>query len=204
MGSPEFDLRVDYQATSADFWRIVDEHAPVILLTTSRGGKIGWEIEAIEGGHGLNNPGDPAMDWASDKHGDDQFPTEATIEARSWEAITSYRQGKTLPSRLPIDAIMAATTALGLTNVAIDDGGTSGNFPVGLPRPARALLRPSGAPQRGRGAYPCRPGAAGRRRERAARGDAGRSAARAPSGERRVPVSAGLRRLAVRGRRRAS
>jgi hypothetical protein len=132
VGSPEFDLRVDYQATSADFWRIVDEHAPVILLTTSRGGKIGWEIEAIEGGHGLNNPGDPAMDWASDKHGDEQFPTEATIEARSWEAITTYRQGKTLPSRLPIDAIMAATTALGLTNVAIDDGGTSGNFLSGF------------------------------------------------------------------------
>ena len=59
VGSPDFDLRVDYQATSADFWRIVDEQQPRILLTTSRGGEIGWEIEALEGGHGLENPGGP-------------------------------------------------------------------------------------------------------------------------------------------------
>jgi len=131
VGSPAYDLRVDYQATSADFWRIVDTHQPVILLTTSRGGKIGWEIEAIEGGHGSNNPGDPAMDWASDKHGADQFPTEATIEARSWAAISTYRQGQTLPSQLPVDAIFTATAALGVTNVAIDDG-TSGNFLSGF------------------------------------------------------------------------
>ena len=131
VGSPDFDLRVDYQATSSDFWRIVDEHQPVILVTTSRGGQIGWEIEALEGGHGLNNPGDPSLDWASDKHGADQRPTQATIEPRSWDAITTYRQGNTLPSQLPLDAIFAATDALGVTSVAIDQG-TSGNFLSGF------------------------------------------------------------------------
>lgn len=131
VGSPDFDLRVDYQATSKDFWRIVDELQPVILVTTSRGGKIGWELEAIDGGHGADNPGGPAMDWASDQHGAEQFPTKATIEARSWDAISMYRQGKTLPSQLPLDEIFAATDALGLTSVVIDQE-TGGNFLSGF------------------------------------------------------------------------
>lgn len=131
VGSPDFDLRVDYQATSSDFWRIVDTYQPSILVTTSRGGEIGWELEGIEGGHGVNNPGDASMDWASDKYGADQFPTEATIEARSWDAITTWRQGVTLPSQLPLDEIFAATSALGVTDVVIDQG-TGGNFLSGF------------------------------------------------------------------------
>ncbi len=130
VGSPDFDLQVDYQATSSDFWRIVDEVKPVILVTTSRGGEIGWEIEALEGGHGGQTM-DPAMDWASDKYGADQFPTMATIEARSWDAISTYRGGNTLPSQLPLDAILAATSSLGLTDVVIDQE-TSGNFLSGF------------------------------------------------------------------------
>lgn len=66
VGSPDFDLQVDYQATSADFWRIVDTHAPRLLITTSRGGQIGWEIEALEGGHGDDNPDGPAADWIAE------------------------------------------------------------------------------------------------------------------------------------------
>jgi hypothetical protein len=132
VGSPRYDLRVDYQATTADFWRIVDEHQPVIIVTTSRGGDIGWEIEAIDGGHGRGNPGGPEFDWSSDQHGPDQFPTEATIEPRSWDAISTYRQGNTLPTRQPVDAIVEATTALGLTNVVVDQTGTSGNFLSGF------------------------------------------------------------------------
>lgn len=131
VGSPDFDLRVDYQATSSDFWRIVDEHQPVILVTTSRGGQIGWEIEALEGGHGMNNPGDPSLDWSSDKYGADQFPTQPTIEPRSWDAITTYRQGNTLPSQLPLDDIFAATDSLGVTSVMIMQD-TSGNFLSGF------------------------------------------------------------------------
>jgi hypothetical protein len=132
VGSPRHDLRVDYQATSADFWRIVDTYRPVILVTTSRGGGIGWEVEAIEGGHGLGNPGSPAFDWASDQHGAQTHPTEASIEPASWAAISTYRQGNTLPTRLPVAAIVEATSALGLTTVAIDETGTSGNFLSGF------------------------------------------------------------------------
>jgi hypothetical protein len=132
VGSPDFDLRVDYQATSADFWRIVDEHQPAILLTTSRGGEIGWEIEAVDGGHGIRNAGDPSLDWASDAHDVDQFPTQDSIEPRSWAAISTYRQGTTLPTQLPVQAIVDATTPLGLTNVVVDVDGTSGNFLSGF------------------------------------------------------------------------
>jgi hypothetical protein len=131
VGSPAFDLRVDYQATSADFWRIVDEQQPVIVVTTSRGGAIGWEVEAFEGGHGLENAGDPSLDWTSDGHGLDTHPTQATIDARSWDAIFTHRQGARLPTALPVQAIVDATTALALTDVVVDDG-TSGNFLSGF------------------------------------------------------------------------
>ncbi|MBL9107260.1 MAG: hypothetical protein JNL82_40595 [Myxococcales bacterium] len=131
VGSPDFDLRVDYQATTADFWRIVDEYQPILLVTTSRGGEIGWEVEALEGGHGMMNMGDPSKDWASDKSGQVQLPTMDTVEPRTWDAISMYRKGMTLPSQLPMDAIVDAAAALGLTSVQIDQG-TSGNFLSGF------------------------------------------------------------------------
>lgn len=132
VGSEDFDLQVDYQATSEDFWRIVDELQPVILITSSRGGGIGWEIEAIEGGHGMGNPGDPSMDWSSDQYGADTQPTMATIDARSWDAISTYRQGNTLPSQLPTGEIFDATFVLGIASVEIDQTGTSGNYLSGF------------------------------------------------------------------------
>jgi len=55
----------------------------------------------------------------------------ATIEARSWDAISTYRDGNTLPSQLPLDEIFAATSSLGLTDVVIDQE-TSGNFLSGF------------------------------------------------------------------------
>lgn len=131
VGSPESDLRVDYQDTSEDFWRIVDTYQPVILITTSRGGNIGWEIEAIEGGHGDDNDGDPSMDWVSDGWAPDFFPTESTVDERSWEAVTEVRQNVTLGSQLPMEEIETATNALGLTSVQINYG-TSGNFLSGF------------------------------------------------------------------------
>lgn len=132
VGSPAFDLRVDYQATSADFWRIVEAYSPVLLVTTSRGGGIGWEIEAIEGGHGNDRSNDPASDWSSDRHGEVQLPTRETIDPRSWDAISTFRVGDTLPTKLPAAAIRDAAAALGRTSVEIDDTGTSGNFLSGF------------------------------------------------------------------------
>ena len=68
VGSAESDLRVDFQDTSKDFWHIMDTYRPQILITTSRGGQIGWEIEAVEGGHqGAGNKINPALDWKSDQ-----------------------------------------------------------------------------------------------------------------------------------------
>lgn len=131
VGSPDFDLRVDYQATSADFWRIVDTWRPAIIITTSRGGDIGWEVEAIEGGHGTDNAGDPSRDWSSDQHGAETFPTQRTIDPRSWDAISTHRQGATVDTGLPVAAIVDATSALGITDVVVDPN-TSGDFLSGF------------------------------------------------------------------------
>lgn len=133
VGSADSDLRVDYQDTSADFWQIMDTYQPSILITTSRGGGIGWEVEAVEGGHGLNNnSGDPSLDWISDRFGADVQPTQASIDPRSWDAISQYRRGNTLPSQLPMNEIVIATSALGLTSVQIDQSGTSGSYLSGF------------------------------------------------------------------------
>jgi hypothetical protein len=129
IGSADSDFRVDYQDTSADFWRIVDAHRPLMLITTSRGGSIGWEVEAVEGGHG--GSGDPSGDWSSDHRPPQTLPTRDSIDPRSWDAISTFRGGRQLPSQLPIEAIADAATALDLTSVAIDHG-TSGNYLSGF------------------------------------------------------------------------
>lgn len=122
------DLTVDYQDTSHDFWRIAEHYLPVALITTSRGGDIGWELELIEGGHG--GGADPSQDWISDR-ADVAHPTRATVDARSWTAIETYRAGKTLASTLPLEQILENTTGLNLTDVAIDTA-TSGNYLSGF------------------------------------------------------------------------
>lgn len=130
VGSETSDLQVDYQDTSADFWAIVDELQPHIVITNSRGGAIGWEVEAVEGGHGGGGP-DPAQDWISDGYGAQTLPTQDTVDPRSWAAMTTYRD-ETAPSSLPLRAIEAAANALGVTSVDIDTTGTSGNYLSGF------------------------------------------------------------------------
>jgi hypothetical protein len=130
VGSADSDLQVDYQDTSADFWRIVDAYEPAILITTSRGGQIGWELEAVEGGHD-GGTRDPAQDWSSDGYGPELRPTQASVDPRSWAGMSAYRQGSQLPSQLPLEAIREAALGLNLTSVEIDLG-TSGNFLSGF------------------------------------------------------------------------
>ncbi len=49
IGQGEGDLEVDYQDTSADFWRIVEEVRPVAIITFSRGfNDNSWEIEKLQ------------------------------------------------------------------------------------------------------------------------------------------------------------
>ena len=55
-----------------------------------------------------------------------------SIDPRSWQAISTYRLGRQLRSTLPVDAIFSATSALDLTEVAIDRSDTSGNYLSGF------------------------------------------------------------------------
>lgn len=130
IGSPESDFRVDYQDTSADFWAVMDLLDPVGVITFSwGGGDDRWEIERVEGGHsgGSTAP----FDWIEDGNGE-WYPTQDSIDSRSWDAISTYRNGNQLQSQLPIDNIFAATTALGLADVFIDETDTSGNYLSGF------------------------------------------------------------------------
>lgn len=130
IGSAESDFRVDYQDTSADFWHVMDTLNPLGIVTFSWGSSDNrWEIERVEGGH----PGgtSPHFDWSSDGNGVTR-PTQPTIDPRSWDAISTYRNGNRLQSQLPVDEIVSATSALGLANVFIDETGTSGNYLSGF------------------------------------------------------------------------
>ena len=125
------DLQVDYQTTSADFWRFVDHYQPRILITTSRGGAIEWELEAIEGGHGELESSDPASGWIEDRSGAEFLPTQVSVDPRSWHAISKYRAGKTLSSKLPLQKLLDELSALGVLNVEINHE-TSGNYLSGF------------------------------------------------------------------------
>jgi hypothetical protein len=130
IGSPESDFRVDYQDTSVDFWNVMDWLHPLGIITFSWGGDDNrWEIERVEGGHaGVSTP---PFDWITDANGE-PLPTQDSIDPRSWDAISTYRDGNQLQSQLPIDDIFAATFALGLADVFIDETGTSGNYLSGF------------------------------------------------------------------------
>lgn len=134
IGSPgsvgQGDLQVDYQDTSADFWAIVDALEPHAVVTFSRGGAIGWEIEAVEGGHGVGGGDDPALDWISDGFGEQTRPTQDSVDARSWAAMNDHRVERAA-SLLPMAAIEDAANALGVTSVEIEQG-TSGSYLSGF------------------------------------------------------------------------
>ena len=124
VGAEDADFRVDYQDTSRDFWRIMDEYQPHILITTSRGGDIGWEIEAYEGGHGK------VEEWASDRWGEHTHPELGTVDSRTSQALQQFKEHK-VRSALPIHFIKSATQQLNLVEVKIDNA-TSGNYLSGF------------------------------------------------------------------------
>ena len=130
IGSPESDFRVDYQDTSADFWDVMDTLNPRGIITFSWGDfDDRWEIERVDGGHFGGST--PPFDWEGDGNGV-LLPTQETIDPRSWDAISTYRNGNRLQSQLPVDDIVSATSALGLANVFIDETGTGGNYLSGF------------------------------------------------------------------------
>ena len=108
----------------------MDALQPVGIVTFSWGGFDNrWEIERVEGGHFGGST--PEFDWEGDGN-DITQPTQASVDARSWDAISTYRDGNRLQTQLPVDDILAATSALGLANVFIDETGTSGNYLSGF------------------------------------------------------------------------
>ncbi len=132
VGSTDSDFRVDYQDTSADFWRVMDDLNPTAVITFSWGGSDNrWEIERLEGGHS-GGGSNPAFDWSSDGSGLVGYPTQSSVDARTWDAISTYRNGNQLQTMLPVDAIYDATSLLGVGNVFIDETGTSGNYLSGF------------------------------------------------------------------------
>lgn len=126
------ELTVDYQQTSADFWRLISQYQPHVLITTSRGGDIDWELEALEGGHGPHIQPDPSRDWRSDGHGEAFYPEESSITRRSWQAINTFRAGIALSSQLPLERLKRELSTLNRLNVEIDRTGTSGNYLSGF------------------------------------------------------------------------
>ena len=132
IGSATSDLRVDYQDTSADFWRLVDRFKPRVLITTSRGGRPSagnwrrWKAAMV-----------PASPPAATRAGLDQrrprrppLPQCRQHRPRSAALLRQHRTQR-VASRLPLAAITAATTPLALTNVATDQA-TSGNYLSGF------------------------------------------------------------------------
>jgi hypothetical protein len=166
-------------------------YQPVILLTTSRGGEIGWELEALEGGHGMGNPGGPAMDWASDKYGAEQFPTEATIEAALVGRDLDLPAGQHAPEPAADRRDRRRDqTRLGLTRRG-RRAGDQRQLPVRVPRPARASTTTCKRPHNVAAGHihvgfglPVNDASA------AHRGDPARGAAAAPRRRRRLSVNA--------------
>jgi len=126
------ELSVDYQITSRDFWSLVEKYHPEVLITTSRGGDIDWELEGIEGGHGKHGQPNPAKDWIRDRNGKFELPEKGSINERSWKAISTYRLGASLKTTLPINLLASKLGKLDLLDVQIDRTGTSGNYLSGF------------------------------------------------------------------------
>ncbi len=94
------DFEVDYQDTSADFWRITGEIKPVAIITFGRGSTgSNWEIESRY--RNLDS-----MSWLGDYRSPTK-PTPAPPDA-SWP-VNAYRY-----STLPMTEIRDAVNAAGL------------------------------------------------------------------------------------------
>lgn len=108
IGQGEGDLEVDYQDTTEDFWRIVDEVKPIAIITFSRGNlDHSWEIERSQ--RNLDQ-------WVDDYEAPFQptpSPPDPTVPA-----------GHIRDSSLPMEAIRDAVNGIDGLNVAarIDDG----------------------------------------------------------------------------------
>jgi hypothetical protein len=136
---PEWDqgtgeLQVDYQATSQDFWRLLELHRPIAILSHSRGNPIdkSWELEVsatnIKHGGWKNDfvpPKKPNIGGAAD----DFSPEKGKGPIAQDPPDRTQAAGLTRASNLPMAEIVAAVTAKVPTlNAFIDPTGIVGAF----------------------------------------------------------------------------
>jgi hypothetical protein len=111
------DFTVDYQDTSADFWPIMNSHAPVAILTSSRtNANFSWECE---------NNGYNYTSWTNDyasPFGPTPNPPDASVPG-------NFLRTSTLPQQTIVDTINAS--GLGL-NSFICFTQSGGNFLSGF------------------------------------------------------------------------
>lgn len=122
LGQGEGDFEVDYQDTSADWQRIVNEIKPVAIITFSRANtSIGWELE---GGNRMY----ASSQWTSDS----SAPTKPGADLPIMRALAP---GTELFSSLPIDDIISAVAGSGANvdpfKTVIDNGRFLSNY-IGL------------------------------------------------------------------------
>ncbi|MFG0328150.1 MAG: hypothetical protein ACF8SC_12900 [Phycisphaerales bacterium JB037] len=121
-GQGEGDFEVDYQDTSADWQRIVNEIKPVAIITFSRANtSVGWELE---GGNRMYS----SSQWTSDY-------TAPTKPGAHLPIMRALAPGTELFSSLPMDDIIADVAASGINvdpfKTVIDTGRYLSNY-IGL------------------------------------------------------------------------
>ncbi|MDX9912575.1 MAG: hypothetical protein RBS39_12160 [Phycisphaerales bacterium] len=114
------DLEVDYQDTSADFWRIVEEVRPVAIITFSRGSaRANWELERINRNWET---------WIDDYEAPFQPTDENGVPGRPDKTVPAdYIRETSLPVNSIIDAVRA-TGAIPSSSVFVDETGGGGQF----------------------------------------------------------------------------
>lgn len=114
IGQGEGDLEVDYQDTSEDFWRIVEEVRPVAIITFSRGfNDNSWEIEKLQ--RNLD-------EWIPDY----TAPFQPTVSPPDQSVPAGFVRESSLPMRRIRDAVNGDPD-LGV-DAAIDRTGFGGGF----------------------------------------------------------------------------
>jgi hypothetical protein len=133
-GAGTGDLTVDYYDTSEDFWRIVNEHAPVAIMSFSRGADDkSWELEAAARNLGK-------LDWFADPAGHKPHAGGSAADFSPFKdkgAIAGDPPDRTKAanykraSNLPMDDIkkaIAAGIAAAKVAPAIDKSGDVGSY----------------------------------------------------------------------------
>lgn len=106
------DFEVDYQDTSEDFWRIVEEVRPVAIITFSRGNfDRSWEVERRQ--RNLSQ-------WIDDY----EAPFQPTPSPPDASVPAGHIRESTLPMQAIVDAVNEQTTL----NAYIDEVGFGGGF----------------------------------------------------------------------------